>query len=78
MTTPGPSLPRIILTSGEPAGIGPDLCLQIAGRDWPCELVVAGDPQLLAERAAMLGLEIAIELHTPPSRRSRTARVPCA
>jgi 4-hydroxythreonine-4-phosphate dehydrogenase len=73
------TLPRIILTSGEPAGIGPDLCLQIAARDWPCELVVAGDPQLLAERAAMLGLEIAIELYAlpaaPVAHRARTVRV---
>ena len=67
MSCPRPSLPRIILTSGEPAGIGPDLCLQIAARDWPCALVVAGDPQLLAERAAMLGLEIEIK---PYSRRA--------
>ena len=61
------ALPRIVLTSGEPAGIGPDLCLEIARRDWACELVVAGDPQLLAERARMLGLEIAIGLHAPGS-----------
>jgi 4-hydroxythreonine-4-phosphate dehydrogenase len=73
------TLPRIILTSGEPAGIGPDLCLQIAARDCPCELVVAGDPQLLAERAAMLGVEIAIELYARPAapvaHRARTMRV---
>ena len=34
---------RIIITSGEPAGIGPDLCIAIAQRDWPCELVFAVD-----------------------------------
>ncbi len=79
MTLPRAALPRIILTSGEPAGIGPDLCLQIAGRDWPCELVVAGDPQLLNERAAMLGLEIAIAPYAPQSpasaHRARSLRV---
>ena len=31
--------PRLILTSGEPAGIGPDLCIDIASRAWPCDLV---------------------------------------
>ncbi len=46
--------PRLILTCGEPAGIGPDLCLDIAGRDWPCDLVVAGDIQVLQARAQQL------------------------
>ncbi|HET9447045.1 MAG TPA: 4-hydroxythreonine-4-phosphate dehydrogenase PdxA, partial [Steroidobacteraceae bacterium] len=46
--------PRLILTCGEPAGIGPDLCIDIAGRDWPCELVVAGDSQVLQQRAQQL------------------------
>ncbi len=53
-------LPRIILTSGEPAGIGPDLCLQIAERAWPCALVVAGDLSLLRERALLLSLQVRI------------------
>lgn len=54
------SLPRIILTTGEPAGIGPDLALAIAQRDWPCELIVAGDPSLLEQRAQRLGIELRI------------------
>lgn len=49
-------LPRIILTCGEPAGIGPDLCLAIAQREWACDLVVAADTSLLRERAAQLGV----------------------
>jgi 4-hydroxythreonine-4-phosphate dehydrogenase len=40
---------------GEPAGIGPDLVLQIAQQDWPHQLVVIADPALLRERAALLG-----------------------
>jgi 4-hydroxythreonine-4-phosphate dehydrogenase len=47
-------LPRLILTCGEPAGIGPDLCIEIAHRSWPCELIVAGDVELLRERARLL------------------------
>jgi 4-hydroxythreonine-4-phosphate dehydrogenase len=46
--------PRLILTSGEPAGIGPDLCIDIASRSWPCELVVAGDTAVLHARAQQL------------------------
>jgi 4-hydroxythreonine-4-phosphate dehydrogenase len=49
---------RLVVTTGEPAGIGPDLALAAALTDWPCELVFAGDPGLLAARAALLGLTI--------------------
>jgi 4-hydroxythreonine-4-phosphate dehydrogenase len=51
-------LPRIALTSGEPAGIGPDLCLAIAARELDCDLVCLGDRQLLGERARTLGLQV--------------------
>lgn len=51
-------MPRIILTSGEPAGIGPDLCLAIARRAWPCELTVAADIEVLAQRARQLGVQV--------------------
>ena len=49
---------RLVVTTGEPAGIGPDLALATALADWPCELVFAGDPELLAGRAALLGLAL--------------------
>lgn len=48
----------IAVTSGEPAGIGPELCLQLAARSWPVPLVVLGDRDLLASRARMPGLAI--------------------
>jgi 4-hydroxythreonine-4-phosphate dehydrogenase len=52
--------PRLILTSGEPAGIGPDLCIDIASRAWPCDLVVAGDMQVLQSRAHQLGRSLSL------------------
>ncbi len=52
---------RLAITAGEPAGIGPDLCVQIAQRGHPHELVVVADPLLLRQRAAQLGLELNIE-----------------
>lgn len=55
------NVPRIALTPGEPAGIGPDLCLQLAGRDWPAELVAIADPALLADRAERLQLDVRLE-----------------
>lgn len=49
---------RLIITSGEPAGIGPDLVLQLAQKDWPVELVVIADKTLLKHRAKLLGIDI--------------------
>lgn len=45
---------RIAITTGEPAGIGPDLCVMLDNLDVDAELVLIGDPQLLAARAAQL------------------------
>ncbi len=59
------TVPRILVTSGEPSGIGPDLCLSVAACEWPCQLVVAGDPALLAERARQLGLEVLLDAFVP-------------
>ena len=47
---------RIAITPGEPAGIGPDLCIAIAQRPpSDVELVIVADPKLLENRAAQLG-----------------------
>ena len=62
-------LPRIALTSGEPAGIGPDVCLGLAQRQLDCDLVCLGDRQLLAERARALGLQVELRPSDGASRR---------
>ncbi|MTH45078.1 4-hydroxythreonine-4-phosphate dehydrogenase PdxA [Intestinirhabdus alba] len=51
---------RVVITPGEPAGIGPDLIISLAQRDWPLELVVCADAALLADRAALLGLPLTL------------------
>lgn len=51
---------RIVITPGEPAGIGPELVVQLAQRDWPMELVICADPQLLTDRASTLGLPLTL------------------
>ena len=56
-------LPRIIVTSGEPAGIGPDTCVMLAQSDWQAQLVVAGDPGLLASAAAAMRLPLEISAY---------------
>lgn len=57
--------PRIAITSGEPAGIGPQLCAALARRDWPARLVVVGDEALIAERAQAAGIAIGLRGYDP-------------
>ena len=54
-------IPRIVITSGEPAGVGPDACVSLAQRDWEADLVVAADADLLAATAEALGLPLTLE-----------------
>ena len=49
-----PFIPRIALTPGEPAGIGPDLAIMLAQRPHACEIVAIADPELLEQRARLL------------------------
>ncbi|WP_417760320.1 4-hydroxythreonine-4-phosphate dehydrogenase PdxA [Shewanella sp.] len=56
---------RIAITAGEPAGIGPELVVQLAQHDWPVELVVCADPSLLQARARMLGLTLQLRPYQP-------------
>ena len=58
-------VPRIVITSGEPAGIGPDACVALAQSAWKADLVVAGDCSLLAATAEALGLPLIIQRYDP-------------
>ena len=57
--------PRIAITPGEPAGIGPDITVQIAQQAHDAELVAIADPQLLNARAKQLGLPLTIKPYDP-------------
>jgi len=57
------------LTSGEPAGVGPELCLALARRELACELVCLADRELLADRARSLGLNIELRAYDGAGRR---------
>mgnify|MGYP003603101438 CR=1 FL=1 len=59
------SQPLIAVTSGEPAGIGPELCLKLADWSGAGHPVVLGDRDLLAERAAALGWSITLRDYMP-------------
>lgn len=52
----------LLLATGEPAGIGPDLCLQLAAGPAARRVVVISDPGLLEARAARLGTKLAIRI----------------
>ncbi len=53
----------LLISSGEPAGIGPDLCLALAGYDFP--LVILGDQSVLEARAEELKCKILFNEYTP-------------
>jgi 4-hydroxythreonine-4-phosphate dehydrogenase len=59
--------PRIALTAGEPAGIGPDLCAMLAQNMPEAAITVIADCTLIASRAAQLGLPLDhLQIHHVP------------
>ena len=54
-----------VITTGEPAGIGPDISLSIACRDDASDFVVFGNLSLLEERARVLGLKLSFIEYEP-------------
>jgi 4-hydroxythreonine-4-phosphate dehydrogenase len=51
---------RIVISCGEPAGIGPDLTIRAAQQSWPAQLLAIADAALLARRAAQLNLDLTL------------------
>jgi 4-hydroxythreonine-4-phosphate dehydrogenase len=64
MTT---EIPCIALSSGEPAGIGPDICALLATRTLPWRIGVLGDPAVLDARARQLRLPIRVLVRATPA-----------
>ncbi len=62
--------PAIALTTGEPAGIGPELCLAVATRPWPARLAAVGPLAHLQDTASRLNLAVALKpvSHAGPHR----------
>jgi len=54
--------PTIVLSSGEPAGIGPDICAMIAAESIAARVVVLGDAATLERRAESIGAAISVRL----------------
>ncbi|MCC2605125.1 4-hydroxythreonine-4-phosphate dehydrogenase PdxA [Planctobacterium marinum] len=51
---------KLAITPGEPAGIGPDLVIQMAQLEWDVQLVAFADPDMMQQRAARLGLPLTL------------------
>lgn len=59
--------PRIALTAGEPAGIGPDICVMLAQQQFDAEITIIADRELIAQRAAILGMPLGdLKIHHIP------------
>jgi 4-hydroxythreonine-4-phosphate dehydrogenase len=61
---PGAATPTIAVTTGEPAGIGPELAAALLGEPWPARIVLVGDRDLLAHRSGRPVAEANL-LHVP-------------
>ena len=50
----------LVITAGEPAGIGPDLCVQLAAASTGIPFIVIADKNLLQQRAAQIGMNVQV------------------
>lgn len=68
------TLKRFAVTAGEPAGIGPDLCLLLAKQPQQEILIVIASRDLLIQRATQLGLSINVQAVSPEAWPDEAAR----
>ena len=68
--TPVTAPPRMVICTGEPAGIGPDITLQALQQIDTDNLLVVADAQLLQQRAEALGVNLPIVPCDLPARRA--------
>ena len=81
LSTPNAIAPLIALTSGEPAGIGPDTCIALATEPVNARLATLGDPAAFAARATALNIDLTLDLidriaDAEPHRAGRLQLVP--
>lgn len=56
---------KIAVTPGEPAGVGPDLVIELAQQEWPAQLVIFADETMMQERAEALNLPLKLTPFQP-------------
>lgn len=67
-----PYLPRLAITTGEPAGIGPEIVAALAATDIAADLIAIGDRELLRSAAQARGIVLELEADDGHWRRQRT------
>ncbi len=72
MATPT-ALPRIAVTAGEPAGIGPELVAALAATDLAADLIAIGNTNLIARAAQQRGIALQMEAFDGEARTARAA-----
>ena len=68
----------LVITAGEPAGVGPELCLRLAHETLPASCVVVSDPELMRSRAAQIGIDVRItevNAEAPPAEPSEAGEL---
>ena len=66
------TLPRIAVTAGEPAGIGPELLARLAASDIAADLVAIADPRVLAAAARAARIRLELQAYDADQRRVLT------
>lgn len=51
---------KIAITPGEPAGIGPDITIKLAQQEWPAQLVIFANREMMEQRAKLLELPLTL------------------
>ena len=64
---------KLAITPGEPAGIGPDLIIQLAQQQWDVQLTVFADANMLRQRAVLLGLPLTLHPYAPQTEQIQSA-----
>lgn len=58
------NLKKIVVSCGEPAGIGPDIVVKALQHPFNAQVIAIGDPDLLEQRARNIGIEISVEKYS--------------
>jgi len=64
MTNQHPDKP-LVISAGEPAGIGPDLCLELLREPRDRPLIIVADPEQMQRRATLMSLDVNFSIYEP-------------
>lgn len=67
-------LPRLLITPGEPAGVGPELLIKLAAQSFTAQLLVLGDSEFLRAAARRLGSSVIVQPTTLDAPRQQHLR----